>query len=390
MARRNGRKRRDPPREKRSLSTRLLAVGRRFLFLINLVTLVLVILASLAPWVSPATWFWPSVLALFKVWLLIIPVLWVAGWLWRRRWLFAGANMLLLLLNWSTVGQTWQSNSPLRSTRYDMHVLSYNVGAFKYQYKNFERVLEYLKTQEADIICLQEFYNARDRKDKSKPRAIERLTTELGLENYTFIELKPESQFGMLVLSRYPIVNAECLTPITKETKNGIMYADLKLYGQTLRVYNMHLQSYNFSIKQRRLLKGAEAEDAVATEMNAASTWGLVKVMLHTWRKQAEQVAVFQQNIAQYEGPTLVCADLNNAPYSYFYNAVGKGMDDSFRKRGSGWGRTYRESSRLFQLRIDYIFVGDQLLTVDHRVLQDADHSDHYPIKATVRFSFHS
>jgi endonuclease/exonuclease/phosphatase (EEP) superfamily protein YafD len=359
----------------------LVRLLRRFLFLINVATLVPLILATLVVYISPADWFWPSVFAMVKPYLLLIPLAWAIGWGIKRRWRFVLANLLLIAINYSTFGHFYQSNEALDRSRHDFRVLSYNVNAFQYEFGRFQQTLDYIKAQEPDILCLQEFFNAKDRKGRVEGRALKHLRAATALEHTTFVELLPQGNYGLLIMSRFPIMNAGAVTPTEGNRKNGVIFADLKLYGETMRVYNIHLASYNFSLGQRRMLANRKAN------YDTRSGWELLKVMIHTWHEQARQLNYLQQHRAGFEGPTLLCTDLNNPPYSYFYDQVRGPLYDTFELRGNGYGTTYPGYTG--PLRIDYVFASEDFLVVDHQIHEHQQTSDHYPLLTKLRFGFH-
>ena len=368
----------------------LLGVLRRFLFGINLLTLVPVVLSSLAPYIAPERFFWPNLLALFHIYWLVIPLLWLAGWGLRRRWAYAAVNLLLLGLNYPSLSLTYQSHEPLPASERNIELLSMNVNAFGYDYKHFLGLQEYLRQTEPDIVCLQEFYNVSDRKglktDSGKikrPRALRALEADEQYPHQVFVRVLNSGPFGLLVLSKYPIIDAGLVTPRSNQAKTGIMYADLKLYGERLRLYNAHLASYNFSLRQRRLL----GDDQSRASLNVKSGWSLAKVLLHAWELQTEQLNALQAHRREFSDPSVLCADLNNPPYSYFYQEGRGDLQDSFLARGSGRGATY---DRFFRpMRIDYVFPSEDFLVAGHRVDAKNRLSDHRPLHVDLRFRFH-
>jgi endonuclease/exonuclease/phosphatase family metal-dependent hydrolase len=384
--------------EPRSLRSRVWGVLARFLFLLNLFTLVPLLLALVAPYVNPAGWFWPAFAALLKPWLLLVPVLWAVGWVWRRRWKYLLANGLVLVLGWNTVPLAYQWGSGMAPQQKDIRVLTFNVGAFGYQYGRFEKTLAWLKTANAEVICLQEFYDIRPRgasgRDERK-RAIARLKTELGLPHAQFVELLTGTKYGLLVLSKFPIVEGGAVTETGRKVKNGAMFADIRVFGQVVRVYNVHLQSYNFSLAQRRILETetgqeeAREQDSTLQQPNQQGTWKLMKTMIGAWRMQSEQVQKIRAHREGHTGATVLCGDLNNLPFSYYYRQLTDGLQDSFRERGSGFGRTYSKGSML-PMRIDYVFASPDFVVASHRVFRpDIPLSDHFPLLVSLRFGFH-
>ena len=73
----------------------------------------------------------------------------------------------------------------------------------------------------------------------------------------------------------------------------------------------------------------------------------------------------------------VVCGDFNDVPNSYAYYTVGKGLQNTFNKKGAGIGRTFSHISST--LRIDHIFA-DKRFTVTQFVRNKKKISDHFPI----------
>jgi endonuclease/exonuclease/phosphatase family metal-dependent hydrolase len=387
------------PSAPRSLWARVAGMLARFLFLINLLSLVPLLLALIAPYVNPAGWFWPAFAAILKPWLVLVPVLWLVGWLVKRRWKYLLANALALVLAWNTLPLTYQFGGELAAKPKDIRVLTFNVGAFGYQYTKFEQVLKWLKTAKAEVVCLQEFYDIRPRGAGStdeRKRAVQRLKTELGLPHAQFVELLTGTRYGMVILSKFPIVEGGAVTETGRKVKNGAMFADVRVFGQVVRVYNVHLQSYNFSLAQRRLLdtetghEEARESDTSLRQPTQQSTWKLMKTMIGAWRTQSEQVTKLLAHRSNWPGPAVLCGDFNNLPYSYYYRQLVDGMRDSFRERGAGFGRTYSKGS-LLPMRIDYVFASPDFVVADHAVLRPTlPLSDHFPVLVSLRFGFHN
>lgn len=364
---------------------------RRFLFGINLLLLLPAILVTLAPYVAPTGWFWPNVFALAAPYWLLIPIIWLIVWGWRRKWKFMLVNLALLLLNIGLWPKFYQANAPLASKDKDIKIITMNVNAFIYNYERYEEILAFLKEQNPDILCLQEFYDWEGLRG-GNPSSGPRLAKELDLQHWVNIPLIPgQHRFGLAFYSRYPILNAKNVTPSDSAATNGIAYADIKVYGEIMRLFNVHLQSYKFSIKQRRLFEqqGAERPHIDKNQWDARSGWSFLKVMLHTWRDQDHQVRQFEATEKHNDKNTIICADLNNVPYSNYYKRIRGDLQDSFIERGSGTGTTY--PVRMLPLRIDYVFAGENFTVVKHEVLPTAGVlSDHNALATTVRFRFHN
>jgi len=341
---------------------------RSVLIGLNLLCLAPVALVALAPYVTPVNWSLPALLALGAPYIALVPVVWLVVWNWRNK-RYALLNVVFLLLNVDKLLATVQFNSPIKTTTRDFVVLSYNVNAFSYDSTRVKQVLPFLAEQQPDIVCLIEFYDVKDGRGKKASQLIRK---ELGLEHYALIPMVENKRFGFAIFSRYPILDHKPVTQVTDTTRNGVGYASIKLFGDTLRLYAMHLESYNFNDKAREPLP----DDPEVLQSKA-------DILQNTWVEQIDQLHQFYAFEPVPPPQTVICADLNNVPYSYIYRWVCGDLQDAYRARGSGRGLTY--GSGLFGLRIDYQFYGDAYAIVSF-ALPDVPYSDHLPIVSRVRF----
>ena len=363
------------------------------LLLINVLTLIPLLLALLAQFIPSEQWWLPSVLALFYPWWFLLPLLWMAVWIKlvkKNMWL----NAFVLLLNYNHILNTFQFSSANRTGKNDLKVFSLNVASFGYDPETTKKVTQDIAKLLPDIVCLQEFRNPMNFKGQ-KLNALLHLKNELGLRYHRLVPYSEEreKQYGLLILSRYPIeqsgrIGNEELTP-----SNGMMFADLKLYGQRLRVFNLHLQSYKFNSVQRQLFKSAPVVNAVGRKRKDGKKpshalkngWMMTKEMLNTWKIHSMQTNSLAHHKDTLSYAMITCGDLNNTPYQSVYRMVKGNQKDAFQEKGKGRGITF--GTGLAQVRIDYIFAAKQLKVINFKTLKC--HSDHNANYARLRFGFH-
>ncbi len=371
------RKRKDKARAERNPGLRVL--WRFLLQVLNVLLLVPVLLVALAPLVNPDNWWLPSILAFGAPLLVCIPVVFILIWN-VRRWRWSLLNLVFLLMNLGHLFNAYGFKGEKPAQDEDFNVVTYNVDAFNYDADHAERTIDYLRTLKPDILCLQEFSWEYGTPPMDTRKYIQKT---LGLRYMAVVELLPDNRFGMAIFSRYPIVDYGEVTEITRRTRNGAMYADIKFFGEVLRVYNVHLQSYQLSNRNRQLLSEGPS---VIFQRSLTEMWSVAKILLRNWRKQLDQLLALHQHRSSAGQYTLMCGDLNNPPFNYIYRKARRDLHDSFRGAAQGFGVTY--PGRLHGLRIDYIFRSDGLRTVNHYT---GSHrfSDHKPVLARMRFDFH-
>lgn len=350
-----------PPKSK-SLLARLLS--KSFLIL-NLFSVLPLLIANLA-WFIPPNDFWlSSILSIMTPWLLIPPLFWMVFWSFYF-FPYAILNLAVLLLNFNFFFNTFQFHFQSKPSSKALSVVSFNAAAFHYKPKEIQEVAVEIKKFQPDILCIQEFINYGNNEYQT---AVELFKDQLNMEHAAWIELLPKSQFGIVVFSKYPIKKFAqiCDTP----TKNGMMFADIECFGKTIRVYNLHLQSYNLG-------------DSGKTQIESiAHAWQIAKRIRETWDEHDKQIQRFELSLKDNKKPLIVCADLNNPPYNTFYKRIRRDMQDSF--LAAGWGLGHTHGYGLFSFRIDYVFASNHFNIERHSIFHNK-YSDHYLIHSFLAF----
>lgn len=287
----------------------------------------------------------------------------------RRK--LAIVPLIAILIGWKFIGITYQF--PIKSENQEgLSVLSYNVALFSYDNnngdlrKNNQNIIKWLQEYPADIKCFQEFYQ-----DPTTPsrNAIKLLGTELGYEySYQIIEGKPRSRsYGMAIFSRYPIINEGKV--FDTQRNNGVIFADIKVDKDTIRIYNAHLESMSIESENLNNLDGIKE--------NYRQTLRKLKRGQVT---RASQLGILEEHMRNSPYVNILVGDFNDMPYSYTYFNLRKNMKNAFEEAGSGFGFTYNKV--LFFLRIDNIFYDEPLIIQQFKTHKEVDYSDHYPISA--------
>ena len=343
----------------------------RLLRWFNLLLVLATFLAYLAPLVSPAQ-FWPlSFFGLLYPWLLLGNFLCILGWLALRKYYFifsAGC----LLMGWghvqSYIGLHFAQAAPADST---IHLMTFNCYDFRYHDKNREWVSESSLPEafplgDWDIICFQEF----------PTRGRNQYVGKYIKEKSSMKSAIYQTGGGLALFSRYPIEAHD--THYFPNRSNGYQYADLKINGNTIRLFNIHLQSSSVS-----KIADQVAEDGSLEEKK---TWlSIRKIMgryMRTTIMRANQAEEIAEKIKESPYPVLLCGDFNEIPQSYAYHTLSRGLQDAFKARGRGLGITY--GGKIPALRIDYVMAGPQFEVLSHRIGRSS-FSDHYPVYSTVR-----
>jgi endonuclease/exonuclease/phosphatase family metal-dependent hydrolase len=279
--------------------------------------------------------------------------------------------LIALVIGWKFVGVTIQIRTE-PELKEGLSVLSYNVHMFSYQKSEkgnadvSKNLIQWLQDNPSDIKCFQEFYQ-----DPTTPsrNTIRLLGKEAGYHHYyQVIQGNPKSStFGMAIFSKYPIVNEGIV--LDSRSTNGIIFADIKVEKDTIRIYNAHLESMN--------IPSAELNDLEGIKENYKQTLRKLKRGQVT---RATQLEILMEHMDNSPYANILVGDFNDVPYSYTYFTLRNLMNNGFEKAGNGFGFTYNKV--LFFLRIDNIFFDDVLDILHFKTHSEVDYSDHYPVSA--------
>ena len=331
---------------------------------ISLALSVLLVLAYLSVVVDPAkAWFFTLFGLLYPVVLPITVLLFV--WSLFRRSHMRLPLLIVLLPSLFFFGRYVQLRRSVPAEEGPLKVISYNVGLFAHGPEGADRLVmadsvsRWLLSQDADLICLQEFFLP---KDVSMDAWIKRHFPGYKAEYYVFTGTR--GSFGNLTLSRRPVADKGKIN--FERSTNLALWTDIRLDSTTVRLYNCHFESYNISLSN--LVKKDGAMEETERKMRRSIT------------ERPKQVAEVLRGVDKAPVQSMVLGDFNDNPLSYTYMRLLRGRRDSFVKAGKGFGATYRTLWPL--LRIDYILYPPGLQAVTYEV-PHVDYSDHYPVIAT-------
>lgn len=293
--------------------------------------------------------------------------------------LVIGSNYLV-----STLGIRAFFYSDKLSTK-PFSVLSYNVnylGGHHITPYDFDRqqdsstleLRRWLLDHHAAIQCYQEFVNYAG----SKKFDLVQLFKEKGMNTYFSYDSIHEFRsvvFGMAITSKFPIV--ECGDVISSENGfNRIIFADLNVDGDTVRIVNVHLESMGLKKYHPVYTSGFESR-----KENTKIILRKLKAGVFERSRQIKKLAEFVETSPH---PVIVAGDFNDLPYSYSYQFMKKKMKNTFEESGKGFGFTYNGKT-LRILRIDNQFYTSGLQSVDFGTLSNIKFSDHFPIEGVYK-----
>lgn len=327
----------------------------KFLFILNLLVALLLIFSYFLPFISPERFPALAVLSLGVPIFIIINILFFIYWLIRKKKaLFI--SLVTLILGFNYVSSLFLFSGHTDIDKNGISVMNYNVKGFhhlgwKFKKSTSEKIFDFIKDKDPDILAVQEYY------------------INSGVSHgfpYEFVKTKAsKSNFGYAIFSKYEIVNTGSLD--FKESYNNAIFVDLKISNDTVRVYNIHLESLGVNPNKENF-----------GEENSEKLYQRIK---NAFSKQAQQTESFLSHKKKWKGRTIICGDLNNTAFSWAYNEISDGMNDTFLKAGKGFGRTY---SYPYPLRIDFILTDPGFETDGFNTFHKIKSSDHFPIMAHI------
>lgn len=351
----------------------------KILLVVNAVFAFTLLMSYLAISINPEDFALPAFFGLAYPYLLLINIILVVVWAMLLR-LEALISVVVIALGFTHFSNYIKLTRPSGDKTNTFKVLSYNVRLFNYfENKNGptseNRIVEFLKVQKPDIVCLQEFFVSGNSVQKETAFA-----AGLGGKYYSHIKVLGRGKnryYGIVTLSKFPIIRkGEIIHPGSSSLS---IFTDVLISNDTFRIYNNHLQSFRLKKMERSFLEEmTSADDKETMEEVKSLSVSLKKGFI----RRALQAQVVKDNIARSPFPVIVAGDFNDTPVSYAYRKIRKGLNDSFVNSGYGAGFTYRGNYP--PNRIDYILYDNALINSYFEIIK-VRYSDHYPIVAYFR-----
>ncbi len=353
----------------------------RIILILNILGAAGMIMAYLAPLINPQKIFFPALFGLAYPYILMVNLLFICYWLIRlKKEIFI--SLVVILLGWNHLNNTLplnfkEANIPESSSADQMlKVLSYNVRGFDvYQWTNDPQakneIFSFIEQQKPDILCFQEYYTSNLQGETHQ--AYKKLLPALSQTAVYYTGNQRNSDgFGIATYSRYPLIKQSRIP--FNSTSNAAMYIDILFGSDTIRVFNIHLQSIKFHEDDYAFMDTASLKYS-NQQMREIRMIGSRLKKAFTMR--AEQAQMIANYIKDSPYPVIAMGDFNDTPQSYAYRQIRKGINDSFRKAGRGFGNTY--AGELPSFRIDYIMYSTPFIPYQFKRIK-TDYSDHFPI----------
>jgi len=329
----------------------------KLIFVVNSLMAFALLLSYVLPYMAPKQFAMLSVLSLAVPSLIIINILFVVYWLLNvKRQLLL--SLFVLAIGYNHLFSLYKfSSSKNVDDSQNISIMNYNVRLFNVfdwiKGTNVKQdISKFIAEKQPDILCIQEY-----RPDK-----------EVHLEGYyKYEELSGNKvKNGQAIFTKFPIIKSGSIE--FPNTSNNAIYADVVKGSDTIRIYNVHLQSLGI--------------DPTVEKLANEDSENLFKRVSSTFKMQQFQAELFLMHKKQSPYKMIISGDFNNTAYSYVYKEIKGDLKDAFKEAGNGFGRTF--DFKFFPVRIDFVFV-DEHFEVNSFKTYDVKLSDHYPVMAKVK-----
>jgi endonuclease/exonuclease/phosphatase family metal-dependent hydrolase len=327
------------------------------MFVVNSLVATMLLLSYILPFIAPKKFAFLSVLSLAVPLLILINILFIIYWLLKvKKQLLL--SVIVLAIGYSYLFSLYKfSSSKNISDAENISIMNYNVRLFNL----FEwipdtlvkqKIVNFITEKQPDILSMQDY-----RPDEA-----------LHLNDYyKYEELSGKKvKNGQAIFSKYPIIKSGSLE--FPNTSNNAIYADIVKNGDTIRIYNVHLQSLRI--------------DPTSVKLDLETSENLFNRVSNTFKLQQSQTELFLAHKNKCPYKMIICGDFNNTAYSYVYKEIKGDLQDAFVEAGNGFGRTF--NFKFFPVRIDFILIDDSF-TINAFKTFDIQLSDHYPIMAKIK-----
>ena len=357
-----------------SIWVAILDIVMMFISVVTAVTLLIIFIGR---------FFEPEKIWYFSLVGLVAPIIYMVAiastlyWIVRWRWRMFIFTALFVALGWPHISLYYKMRigkeygSP-RYERGNIKILSYNIRFFKdesWQINTTDSILSLIKRENPDIITLQEFPKSGDEHDK----------TLRELSKYHTAQINGQYDDGIICLSKFRIIRSDSISGFCGTAKG--LWADLKINEDTVRIYNLHLQTTSINSEERDYIDNGRFLET-ADSGHISKFKDMAQRLYENSCTRSHQVDAVRHDMEHCPYPVIICGDFNDVPMSYAYRTAASGLIDTFSEQGNGYVHTFNGFFDL--LRIDYILVSKQFETLSYDVLP-IDVSDHYPVMARVK-----
>jgi len=341
---------------------------------------------------------WPvSLLSLGAFYLLILLLLFLSFWIFiKPGWSFI--SIIAIALAFSPISRIipfrLNADFSINKNPFNIRVMSWNVAQFDVLYnkrspETRDKMVDLINEYQPDIACFQEMVAGDTLVNLNTPYyrkysffSVYEFSAKLKMPYYFYTydfrdDFLNHQHFGTMIFSKYPVVKKQALSFYPYDYNSNFQYADIVKGTDTIRVFNIHLQSMKFSQGNLSYIENPSIE----SKQDLQKSKSVIDKFKTAFIKRKVQADHIRAEIDKSPYPVIVCGDLNDVPNSYAYQTIGDNLQNAFEEKGTGLGRTFTGIAPT--LRIDNIFMS-KAFTVNQYCRVTKKLSDHFPVIADI------
>jgi endonuclease/exonuclease/phosphatase family metal-dependent hydrolase len=338
------------------------------LLVLNVLLVIITFCSYFAPNINPKVFWIFSFLGLFFPIFVFLNILMMILWMFIDA-KYVSVSLLALILGGTSITNYFGIHTDeVSNNPHNISLISFNIGNALEAYDTSKEIkanklskmnafLE--RFNDEDIICLQE---------------VGSYASDVISKNFKTYNIHKISK-GTVILSKHKILKKGLIEFGTKT--NSCLWADILVGIDTVRVYNLHLQSNRITNKTQEVIAN-RTNDEYDFKSNVLS---ILKRYKNYHLTRTDQALSVKEHADASPHRVMICGDFNDVPLSYNYHILQEGLVDAFKAKGEGLGSTF--NGVLPFLRIDYILANPTIDIVKFNVIKEV-YSDHYPVAAVV------
>ena len=353
------------------------------LIVANIAAGLVLLLTLVGSVLSPALIIIPAYFGLWFPLVIAINIAFILFWMLARKWLFL-ISLSLLLFSVSQINDIFPLHirkDEAHRAKHSFKILTYNSmmsgKLVKHKKKKPNKVIQYVLDSNADIVCLQEFTSST-KEEYITHQDMLRIFKKYPYKHIDYKLNERSKLFGIATLSKFPIINRKRIK--YNSYGNISIYSDMKIFGETIRVINNHLESNRLTDNDK--IMPIRLKDNFDANKLSGVTLHFMRKLGATYRIRAKQADAVAKVIANSPYKVLVCGDFNDVPPSYAYTKIKGGLKDAFSETGTGFGWTFND--RYYHFRIDYVMYDSTAFFPMKFKIDKVKYSDHYPVTCKI------
>lgn len=338
------------------------------------------ILTLLVPYIAPSRLGVLPILALTAQWVFVVAVVVMLYWILRWRWLRATTMILVVFVGLFYADRYFKVE--LRRTygeqRYEraaLRIVSYNLRSFYSDdgsYHTVDSVANFIRKFNPDIACLQEYSIP----SKYRKSYIDSLFSRY---NVTVVDKSlGQSIPPLAIMSKHRILRSGAVMIDVEDSlppRSRAMWADLLIGKDTVRVFNVHLNSTSIKVEDQDYITNYRYMSDTARN---TKIFDMVRRLNENTISRSLHVDTLASVLAATPTAKILCGDFNDTPMSYAYHTLSRNMQDAFSECGRGLGYTFRGFFNT--LRIDFALLSDRFEVLSYDAPDSVKWSDHLPV----------